>query len=81
MTPPQARTFVERSGPDAAAELSAIARRCRAGGASVGLLRSRDEPQLYLLTITGDVELEPSERDGARVWRFETTPEAEPDAR
>ncbi len=77
MTSSQARTFVERTGPDAASRLGALARRCRAGGARAALLRSRDEPNLHLLLIEGDVDLRPDDHDGARVWRFETTPDPE----
>lgn len=64
-------TFVERSGVDAEAQLTGLARRLRAAATPVRLLRSRDEAELYLLVIEGAPDLAPDDAAGARVWRFE----------
>ena len=65
-------TFVERAGPDAEATLRELAGRLRAQAFDADLLRSRDEAHLHLLVAHGDPVLTPADRDGARVWRFET---------
>lgn len=64
-------TFVERSGTDAAVQLTGLARRLRTSATPVRLLRSRDEAELYLLVVDGAPDLSPDDVADARVWRFE----------
>lgn len=65
-------TFVERSGADAESVLRRLARRLHDASLSSTLLRSRDEPGLFLLVVDGDAALDTSDEAGARVWRFES---------
>lgn len=66
--------FYELAGDGAAARLTDLARAFEAAGAAAELLRSRDEPGLWLLVVRG-AGGEPAPPAGARVWRFEADPE------
>ena len=73
MPPPRFVTFVERSGTDADARLATLAARLRGEGATVRLLRSREQTGLALIVVEGDPALTPDDVADARVWRFEET--------
>lgn len=63
--------FYELAGDGAAARLTDLARAFDAAGAATELLRSRDDPGLWLLVVRG-AGGEPAPPAGARVWRFES---------
>lgn len=65
--------FLEHSGPDARQVLQGLATTYRADGASAGLWRSSDQPEVWLLIVQGD-EPELPLPSGTRRWRFEAVP-------
>ena len=63
--------FFELAGDGAELRLAELGRRFGAAGAVTELLRSRDQPGLWLLVVRGAGEHEPPLPEGVRVWRFE----------